>query len=243
MEEKLTILDLIKNNTLSTEMAALLWEAASEKTSFLTSSLYRDAGKSTLSKAVLNLRGPNIPIHYVSDNQKITEKLIKMGKPGGYLVVAEFNPVEAPGYIWGEKIKNVFEIVKKGYSLQSCIHAKNAEDAIMKLTKENGVSDTNASLIKLVLFIEMYGLTPGSAERRVSQIYEVHYVENGKPMGHNLYEWDENTDTFVKTSDPHLFVSNKENIIKRSQILTNYVNLGKTSSDDLSKAMADFNQK
>ncbi|HYM65468.1 MAG TPA: hypothetical protein VES68_03220, partial [Candidatus Sulfotelmatobacter sp.] len=184
VEENLTILDLIKNKTLNSEVAGVLWEAVEEETSFLTSALYRNSGKSTLSKALLDLRKKETPLHFVSENLEITEKLLKVEKPGGYLVVSEFNPVNVPGYIWGGEAQSVFEIAKKGYSLQACIHSENAEDAIVELSRENGIKDENLSIIKLVLYIEMFGTTLATAKRRLSQVYEVHFVENGKPMGH-----------------------------------------------------------
>ncbi len=239
-EEKLTILDLIKNNTLSSEVAGFLWEAVSDETSFLTSAVYQNAGKSTLSKAILELRKKDTPIHFVSENISVTEKLLSMEKPGGYLVVSEFNPVQVPGYIWGEKTQQVFEIAKKGYSLQGCIHAESAEEAIVELTRENGITDEDAALVKLVLFIEMHGTTPANAKRRLSQVYEVHFVENKEPKGHTLFEWDKESDSFIKTEEPHLFALNEENILKKSQILQNYVNMNKTTSEDLSNAISEF---
>ena len=239
MDKKLTILDLIKNNTLSSEVAGLLWEAVSEETSFLTSALYQDAGKSTLSKALLDLRNKETSIHFISEHLDVTEKLLNVEKPGGYLVVSEFNPVKIPGYIWGEEAQKVFEIAKKGYSLQGCIHSESAEDAVSQLAKGNGIQDVSASLIKLVLFIEMFGTTLGSAKRRLSQVYEVHFVENGLPMGHTIYEWDEEKDTLLKTDDWHMFGLNKDNILRKSQLLQNYVDLGKTSFEDLSNIMQE----
>lgn len=240
MEEKLTILDLIKNNTLNTEMAAFLWEAVSEKTSFLTSALYQNAGKSTLSKAILDLRSKNTPLHFVSENLEVTEKLLAVEKEGGYLVISEFNPVQVPGYIWGEDAKKVFQLSKKGYSLQGCIHSSSAEEAIEELTKGNGVADQDASLIKLVLYIEIFGSTPATAKRRLTQIFEVHYVENGSPMGHNIFQWDKETDTFIKTEEAHLLGLNKDGVLKKSQILQNYINQNKTSHEDVERMLGEL---
>lgn len=240
MDQKLTILDLIKNNTLNAEMAAFMWEAVSVKTSFLTAALYQNAGKSTLSKALLDLRDNNTPLHFVSENLQVTEKLLEVEKDGGYLVVSEFNPVEVPGYIWGEDAKKVFQLSKKGYSLQGCIHSSNAQDAIVKLTKENGITDEDASLIKLVLFIEIFGSTPATAKRRITQIYEVHYVENGLPMGHSIFEWDKTQDSFIKTEEAHLPGINKEKIKNKTQLIKTYVSLNKTNTEDVDNMLGEL---
>ena len=240
MTDEITIAELVRHKTLSAEMAGLLWAAVDEKVSFLTSALYRNAGKTTVSKAALSLLDERVPRHYVADSVEITEKLLSLEKPGGYLIVEEFSPADVPGYIWGEKIQHVFNMLKKGYSLQASLHAENAKDAIYQITNENGISDEDASFIKLVLHIEMFGTSPSDAKRRVSEMFEVHYVENGEPVGHTLYVLNKNDDTFEKTDEPHEFARNKEELKKRTEIIYDLANSGRTSPDDVAKAVGEF---
>lgn len=243
MGDQITITKLIKNHTLSAEMAGLLWAGVSEKISFLTAAVYRNAGKSTLAKALLSLRPKNVSLHFASDNPEVTEKLLSIEQPGGYLIVDEFSSFDYPGYLWGEQVNHVFKMLKRGYSLQASIHAGSAEDAISKLTNENRVSDEDASQIQLVIFIEMFGTTPANVKRRVTEIYEVHRVENGKPLGHTLFRWNKEDDNFEMTEESHLFGRNREELKKRSEILGYLVNTGKTSQEDLEKALIDFNKQ
>lgn len=240
MEQKLTVLDLIKNNTLSADMAGTLWSAVSEKISFLTAASYRNAGKTTVAKAILSLRPDNVSLHYVADSSEVTEKLLQVEKHGGYLVVEEFSQADAPGYLWGEKAKHVFKMLKKGYSLQASLHAENAEEAISELTQRMEITDEDASQIQLVIFIEMFGTTLSDAKRRITEIYEVHRVENGKPLGHTLFKWRKEDDSFEKVEESHLFGINKEDIKRRSEILGYLTNTGKKSSEDIEKALSDF---
>lgn len=240
MASEITIIKLIQNHTISAQIAGLLWAAVDEKVSFLTAAVYRNAGKSTISKAVLSLRPKNVSLHYASDNMEVTEKLLNVEKHGGYLVVDEFSDYDQPGYLWGEQVKHVFQMLKKGYSLQASLHAENAQDAILELTQKNGISDEDASQIQLVIFIEMFGTTLSDAKRRVTQIYEVHRVEGGNPMGHLIFKWDKESDNFEMVEESHLFGRNKNDIKKRSEILGYLANTGKTSPEDIETALSDF---
>ena len=53
-----TIAELVRNGTLSADIAAVLWCAVDAEASFLTAAVPRLAGKSTTSNAVLALRRP-----------------------------------------------------------------------------------------------------------------------------------------------------------------------------------------
>lgn len=243
MSREITIAELIRNHTLNAQMAGLLWAAVNEKVSFLTAAVYRNAGKSTVAKAVLSLRPKNFSLHYASNNWQVTEKLLNVEKHGGYLVVDEFSDYDYPGYLWGDEIKHVFKMLKNGYSLQASLHAESAEDAILELTQKNQVSDEEVSQIQLVIFIEMFGTSLSDAKRRVTQIYEVHRVEGGNPMGHLVYQWNIEDDSFELLEESHLFARNKEELKKRSEILGFLANTGKTSPEDIEKAIADFSNE
>lgn len=240
MINSLTIVDLIINKTLSAEMAGLLWSAVDEKISFLTSAIYRNAGKSTVAKAVLSLRPENIPLHYVSDNPEVTEKLLGVEKHGGYLVVEEFSSMDIPGYLWAEEAKHVFDMAKNGYSLQGSIHADSPEHAVEELIQGVGLPDDSASIIQLVVYIEMQGSSAAQAVRRVSEVFEVHRVENGKPLGHLLYRWNKATDLFEMVEESHLFARNKESLRKRGEILGYLANTNKNTEEDIKKALKEF---
>ncbi len=241
--KEITITELIRNNTMNADMAGLLWAAVSEKVSFLTAAVYRNAGKSTIAKAVLSLRPKNVSLHYASNNWQVTEKLLNVEKHGGYLVVDEFSDYDYPGYLWGDEIKHVFKMLKNGYSLQASLHAESAEDAILELTQKNQISDDEASQIQLVIFIEMFGTSLSDAKRRVTQIYEVHRVEGGSPIGHLIFKWNIEDDSFELLEESHLFARNKEELTRRSEILGYLANTGKTLPEDIEKAITDFSNE
>ena len=243
MNKKITIIELVANGTITSDMAAFLWQAVDEKVSFLTSAVYQNAGKTTVTKAILDLLSSDVPLHYVADTIEVTEKLLKIEPPGGYLIVSEFSAADAPGYIYGsENVQKIFDLIKNGYSLQGCIHADNGENAISSLQAENGLADEDVSKINMVVHLDMFGTNFENVQRRLTEIYEVHYVENSKVFGHPIYLWNDKTDSFDYVSDPHNFARDKDLIKKRKVIIDSLVGFGKATSEDISKAVEEFNR-
>src|SRR6266542_1281744 len=62
----LSVAELVRNGTMSAEIAAVLWAAVDAQLSFLTVAVPRNAGKSTTSNAVLALRRPEAPLHRIT---------------------------------------------------------------------------------------------------------------------------------------------------------------------------------
>ena len=238
----LSIAALVANGTMSAEIAAVLWAAVDGQLSFLTVAVPRNAGKSTTSNAVLALRRPEVPLHQISGDTAQLDSL-KRERLGGYLVVAEFSRGPMPGYIWGEPVRRVFDTLEAGYSVQSCLHAPGVADAIDQVTRGNGVSDQQAAAIKLVIYIEMFGRSYAEVKRRVAEVYEVHGIENGRPIGHPLFRWQPDADAFEKTSDPHQFGKDRSDLERRAALIADLASTGRTSAADVAAAIADFRAK
>lgn len=239
-EEAVSLAELVRNGTLNAEMGAVLWAAAEEGISFITAAVPQLAGKSTLSKAVLALRPPDMPVHRVAGEAAEMEAL-KRDRRGGYLTVEEFShyPVMR-GYIWGEPVRRVFDTLSAGYSLQATLHAGSVEEALREITAGNQVSDEDASRLKLVLYIERFGTDRSNFWRRLVEIYELHKIEGGKPIGHPLYRWLRDGDRFEKVSDPHQFGRDREGLAKRAAVLQQLADEGRTSAADLRDAVTTF---
>jgi hypothetical protein len=237
--EGLSIAELVRNGTMNAEVAAVLWAAVDAQLSFLTVAVPQNAGKSTTSNAVLALRRPEVPLHEVSGDPDQLERL-KRERLGGYLVVGEFSRAPVPGYLWGEPVRQVFETIQAGYSLQTCLHAPSVAAAIEQVTRANGVPDEQAAAIKLVIYIEMFGRTYADVTRRVAEVYEVHGIEAGRPVGHPLFRWQQDGDRFEKTSDPHQFGGDKSDIERRAAVIGDLAASGRTSPVEVSSAVAAF---
>jgi hypothetical protein len=236
---EITIAELVRNGTMSAAMAATLWAAAEEQVSFLVAAVPRNAGKSTTSNAVLALRRPGVPINNVAGRIDEMERF-KREKVGGYLQVNEFSRGGMPGYIWGEPVRRVFDALPAGYSLQATLHAPSVDVAIDQVTRGNGVSDEDASRIKLVVYIEMFGRTWDDAKRRVAEVYEIHAVQGGKPIGHPLHRWLPNDDTFEKLMDPHQWGRDAADFARKEALITELAASGRTDASAVSEAIAAY---
>jgi hypothetical protein len=237
---EITIAELVRNGTLSAEMAAVLWAAVDEQKSFLTVAIPRLAGKTTTSNAVLALRPPDVPLTAVAGEPGMMRRLAEERR-GGYLVVAEFAQAPMPGYIWGEPVRRVFETVHAGgYALQTALHAPSVHDAVQEVTHGNGVSDAHASTFKLVMYIKRLGRTPDSYWRRVTDLYEVEGVEDGRPVGHSLFRWRESDDSFEQLTEPKQWGQDRTDLGQRSEIVAYLAASGQISAAEVAAAVAEY---
>jgi hypothetical protein len=240
---QITIIDLVQNGTLNAEMAAVLWAAVDEQQSFLTVALPRFAGKTTTSNAVLALRRPETPAFLVAGEPQVMEQL-KRERRGGYLVVAEFAPAPVPGYIWGEPVRRVFDAVHTGgYSLQTALHANSVEEGILEVTRGNGISDDQASVFKLVLYIQRFGSDLSNFWRRITDLYEVHGVKDGRPVGQSLFRWRSDGDVFDKLAEPQQFALDREGLARRTALIEELSSAGLTSAETVDAAIAGYRER
>lgn len=241
MAGEITLVELVRNGTMSEEVAALLWAAVDEKVSFLVVAVPRLAGKSTTSDAILALRPPGVPLHRVAGEAEVMDRLIKE-QLGGYLVVAEFSETGRGDYIWGEPVRRVFDALHAGYSLQATLHAPSPVDAIMEITRGNGVSDEKASNIGLVVYIERFGDEVTGYWRRVAEVFEVDRVENSRPIGHTLYRWTPETDRFEAVEAPRGFAQDEHELLARGELLGDLARSGRTTSVEVEATVASFRE-
>ena len=235
----ITLVELVRNGTLNADMASVLWAAVDEQVSFITAAVPQFAGKTTLSRAVLDMRPPGVPLHEVAGEPVVMDRL-KAEARGGYLVVGEFSRAPIPGYIWGEPVRRVFDTLSAGYALQTTLHAPTIDAAVAQFSVTNGVRDEDASRVKLVLYVERYGTNLSNFWRRLVELYELHKVENGRPIGHPLYRWQEDTDTFEKLSDPHQFGRDRDDLARRGDLISRLAAEDRTSAEDVAAAVVAF---
>jgi hypothetical protein len=237
---QITIAELVRNGTLNAEMAAVLWAAVDEQQSFLTVAIPRFAGKTTTSNAVLALRPPEVALTPVAGEPQMMQRLAEERR-GGYLTVAEFAQAPMPGYIWGEPVRRVFETAQAGgYALQTALHAPGVDAGVQEVTYGNGVSDAHASIFKLVIYIERFGYSLDSFWRRVTDLYEVDRVENGRPVGRSLFRWREAGDSFEQHAEPRQWGHDRDDMAQRSAIISHLVATGRTSAEDVAAAVAEY---
>lgn len=239
MESPPTLAEMVRNGTMSAEMAATLWAAADGQHSFLTVALPRFAGKTTLSDAVLTMRPPEVPLHYVDGSPEMMARLSRE-RLGGYLVVPEFSQAPVPGYIWGEPVRRVFETLAAGYSLQASLHAPSATEAVRIVAEDNGVGDEQASAIDLVVYIERRGDEASGYQRRLAEVYELDEVRDGKPSGRTLFRWLQAEDRFETKEQPQHSTGDGSDIQERTAVLAELARQRLTSDADVAAAVAAY---
>ena len=242
MPGEITLAELVRNGTMSEEVAAVLWAAVEEQVSFLVVAVPRFAGKSTTSNAILAMAPPEVPLHFVAGEPEIMDRLVEE-QLGGYLVVQEFSDAPVPGYIWGEPVRRVFDALDAGYSLQASLHAPSVEQAILEVTRGNGVSDEKASSIGLVVYIERFGDDLANFWRRIAHVYEVDAVEANRPVGRTLFRWDPVNDRFEAAETPQNFALDRDELLARGELLGDLARSGRTSSIDVQAAASRFREE
>jgi len=197
----LGLVDLVRNGTMSAEIAATLAAAAEERRSFLVFAVPRLAGKSTVMHAILARVPLGTPVRTVTGEPDETGRL-RRRDGRGYLVIPEISRAPVPGYLWGAPVRRVFGLLERGYALAAALHAPDVEEAFAIVCAGNGVPDEHAARVGLAVYLRSLGDWQAPARRVVEVVHEVHGVTQGKPHGRTLHRWDEAKDRFVSVTEP-----------------------------------------
>jgi hypothetical protein len=205
---ELGLLDLVRNRTMSAEVAATLAGAVEERRSFLVFAVPRLAGKSTVVGAMLANVPEGTPVRTVSGDIAETARLrTSVGR--GYLVIPEISPAPVPGYIWGAPVRRVFSVLGRGYALAAALHAPSVEEAFAIVCGENGVPDDDASRIELAVYVRSVGPWQAPVRRVIEAVHEVRGVTRGKPRTRALHVWNEATDRFATVNEPKIVLTER----------------------------------
>ena len=148
----LTLGDLVDNGTVAQDGADLLRDIGARREPFIVYSLPRNAGKSTVTEAILAEAPAGTVRHEFLGTEEERDALLRAdGPPTGYLVVAEMGHRGRPGYLAEEEIVRAFELVAHGYPLATSLHADTVDELVDVLGR-NGVpaSDLAAGVRYLV---------------------------------------------------------------------------------------------
>jgi type IV secretory pathway ATPase VirB11/archaellum biosynthesis ATPase len=184
-----TLSDLVANNTISATGADVLVAIAASGRSFLVHALPQNAGKSTLTDAILAEVPDTAPRHEFYGTEEEAAALAA-SPTRGYLLVAEMGHRGRPGYIANEEIVRVFDLVHGGYALASSLHADSVEE-VFDVLRRNGVPTSAAVAIPYLIKVRVLGNPrDSSAQRVVESIHEVTPSADGGYADAVLYEWD-----------------------------------------------------
>ena len=239
MSNVVTIIDLIRNGTITSQIAATMWAAVDRGLSIVVVAIPRFAGKTTMSNAILSLLPPEINVHRLSGEEEEMDKL-KDAATGGYLVVGEFSKAPVPHYIWGSPVRLVFDILSVGYSLATALHASGLEETFDVICKGNGVSDEAASRIDLMLYIRRFGADIDSFSRRLSEVHEIDYIQDGKPHARQLFQWLEDSDVFEQVDIPKFIHGDESELAERTATIEYLANTGQRKPQDVARLVVEY---
>ncbi len=201
--------DLIRNGTMSAEIAATLAGAVEERRSFLVFAVPRLAGKSTVTEAMLARAVEGTPVRVMTGDEGEATRL-RSSDGRGYLVIPEISQYPVmPGYIWGEPVRRVFALLERGYALAAALHAPDAATAFDIICRGNGVPDEDASRIRLAVYIRSLGEWEQPRRRVVEAVHEVDGVSGGRPRLRALHRWDRAADAFVTVNAPKIVLAER----------------------------------
>jgi len=155
------------------EIAATLREAVAAHESFLVFARPRMAGKTTVTRAMLDTLPKGTPTRVVGDDG-LDFRVLIAGARGGYLVVPEISQYAvSPGYIWGAPVRKAFGAIGQGCALAVALHADAPEEALAILA-ENGVPPADIRRLGLLVHLRSIGSDWRAPERRlVAGVYRV----------------------------------------------------------------------
>jgi type IV secretory pathway ATPase VirB11/archaellum biosynthesis ATPase len=185
----LTLPDLVANNTISTKGAEVLGAIAASGRSFLVHALPQNAGKSTLTEAIL-AEVPSTAARHEFYGTEHEAAALAASPTRGYLLVAEMGHRGRPGYLANEEIVRVFDLVHNGYALASSLHADSVEE-VFDVLRRNGVPTPVAAAIPYLIKVRVLGNPKdSSAQRVVESIHEIRPSDDGGYDDVPMYEWD-----------------------------------------------------
>ena len=185
----LTLDDLTANGTITKEGADVLRGIGAGGSSFLVYSLPRNAGKSTVTEAILATAPSSMARNDFLGTADEAATLTR--RPAdGWLVVAEMGHRGRPGYLAEEEIVRAFDVVAHGYPLASSLHADTVEQVYDVLGRNGIAAATVARAVRYLVKVQPLGdpFAPDT-ERIVEHVHEHTGVDgDGRPVTAVRYE-------------------------------------------------------
>jgi flagellar protein FlaI len=228
--DPLTISDLIKFNTISSEMADYLWYLIENRASVMVAGGVA-SGKTTILNSLSIFIKPEMKIVSVEDTQEINlphENWIPSVVRAGFKVddkhsstITLFDLLKAavrqrPDYIIvgevrGEEAYTLFQAMATGHLGMCTIHAESVESVINRLESEPmNIPRTLVAMTDIVLIMERTEVN-GKPARRVRIVTEIHGLEKtaNDILKEEVFNWYPKFDKFSSLKDSLLLDKHK----------------------------------
>jgi hypothetical protein len=191
----LTLRDLVANQSIADEGAEVLRSIGAAGQSFLVYALPRNAGKSTVTQAIVAEAPQSLPrVDFYGTEDEATA--LSAAPARAYLQVGEIGHRGQRGYLADDEVVRLFGVLSAGsYSLASSLHADTV-DGVFDVLRQNGVSPRVAApAVSHVVKVRALGDPFDPATTRVvEQIHAITPDDDGEPSATLLYEWNGKSD-------------------------------------------------
>lgn len=220
-KDPLTIVDLIKSNTFSSDLAAFLWlcvDGVGVKPSNIIISGGTSSGKTTSLNALASFINPRERIITIEDTLELQihhEHLIRMEtRPANIENSGELNMDDLVknslrqrpdrvivGEVRGKEAITLFTALNTGHSGFGTLHANNSRETITRLTNPPmNVPKIMISAIDFIIMQKRIYLSDGVSVRRISEVDEVVGMEEGTIQLNKIFQWNGKTDEIENVS-------------------------------------------
>lgn len=152
----LSIVDLLRAETVGLDMAACAMHALARGSSLLTAARPGGAGKTTVMAALLNLLPPGVPIVTVTDASIIHRALDLPSAIAPCYLVHEIGDGPYFGYLWGKDVADYFRLLRGRGRIASCLHADTLDELQqILLSAPLNVPDELLRKVGMILFVHM----------------------------------------------------------------------------------------
>jgi hypothetical protein len=235
-EHTASVGQLIANGTQDARTAALLWLAAEHAASALVVARPRLAGKTTNLNAFLRFTRPGTTFRVIQGSDDPYDPRSESPSPLRYVLCNEFSPAPVPTYVWGPKVRQVFEAAALGHPIAATMHAESLEEVTRLLSAPPcAVPLELLAHLDLFLFIRVLPQPDGSVLRRVAEVRAIRGVgANGQLQSERLVAWDQDHDRFEHTRSSDVLrrlvtdhgADVREEIERRARVLEGAVRQG-----------------
>ena len=265
--DPLTIVDLIKNKTISADMAALIWYLVENKTSIFVCGGIA-SGKTTMLNCLTTFIAPDVKIVTIEDTPEIYLyhknwiRAITRPSTGSSKEIGLFDLLRAamrqrPDYILvgeirGEEAYTLFQAMGTGHLGLSTLHAESVDSALRRLeTEPMNIPKMMIASLNMVIVMARRDVE-GNPVRKVITCAEVKGLNrNGNVDVSTLIEWNPKNDTWHLSHDSYYLKKEatrkgitieeaKNDVRMRTEILTILAEQNKRSFSEVTQVIRDY---
>lgn len=148
-----SIVDLIANDTVSSDLAGVLWWAVERGASVIVAAGPRGAGKTTLATTLFSFLPDDAAVYVTSGPRDPLD--VAAGDGRVWLFINELSN-HVPSYLYGKAARGAFDLVEQGARMVACLHATSTPAIGAVLERDAGVPANRARLIDLGVVLTAY---------------------------------------------------------------------------------------